>query len=110
MDDRVVDYLTSVDTADSSVTFGVRTQLQAEHLDFTECIKHGGPTYAPAEIGHRTTTVSHLGNIAMQLGRRLQWDPTHERFTNDAEANTMLSRKQREPWTIQNVDRWLNVG
>ncbi len=81
-----------------------------EHLDFTECIKHGGPTYAPAEIGHRTTTVSHLGNIAMQLGRRLQWDPTHERFTNDAEANTMLSRKQREPWTIQNVDRWLNVG
>jgi hypothetical protein len=81
-----------------------------EHMDFTDCIKNGGPTYAPAEIGHRTISIAHIGNIAMQLGRRLRWDPEKEGFKDDDEANAMLGREQREPWTIDNVDSWLNVG
>ncbi|MCC7337576.1 MAG: Gfo/Idh/MocA family oxidoreductase [Pirellulaceae bacterium] len=81
-----------------------------EHLDFTDCIENGGPTYAPAEIGHRTISISHIGNISMQLGRKLQWDPVKEEFVNDAEANAFLGREQREPWSIQNIDSWLNVG
>lgn len=81
-----------------------------EHLDFTDCIKNGGTTYAPAEIGHRTISISHIGNISMQLGRKLQWDPAKEEFVNDAQANAMLSREQREPWSIKNIDSWLNVG
>lgn len=80
-----------------------------EHLDFTDCIKNGKTTYAPAEVGHRTISISHMGNIAMLLGRKLKWDPDTERF-DDAEANKMLVREQREPWTIANVDSWVNVG
>jgi len=30
------------------------------------------------EIGHRTATVCHLGNIALRLGRRLRWDSSAE--------------------------------
>ncbi len=81
-----------------------------EHFDFTDCIKNGGTTYAPAEIGHRTISISHIGNISMQLGRKLQWDPVREEFVNDAEANALLGREQREPWSIKNIDSWLNVG
>jgi len=81
-----------------------------EHLDFTDCIRNGGSTYAPAEIGHRTVTVSHIGNIAMQLQRRLRWNPDREEFDGDDQANAMLNRQQREPWTIDNVDSWINVG
>jgi predicted dehydrogenase len=81
-----------------------------EHLDFTDCILHGGSTYAPAEIGHRTVTISHIGNIAMQLQRKLRWDPGREEFDGDDEANAMLGRDEREPWTIENVDSWINVG
>ena len=81
-----------------------------EHRDFIDCVKSRQPCYAPAEIGHRTITVAHLGNIAMQLGRKLQWDPEKERFVADQEADAMLSREQREPWTIDNVDSWINVG
>ena len=81
-----------------------------EHMDFTDAIKQGRPAYAPAEIGHRTISVAHLGNIAMQLGRKLRWNPDKERFFDDDAANSMLSRQQREPWTIANVDSWLNVG
>ena len=43
----------------------------------------------------------------MQLGRKLRWNPEAERFVDDAEADAMLSRKQREPWTIANIDSWI---
>jgi predicted dehydrogenase len=89
-----------------------RTQelVGGEHLDFTDCIRNGGAAYAPAEIGHRTATIAHIGNIAMQLGRKLTWNPDQERFDGDDEANAMLGRAQRPPWTLDNVDSWINLG
>jgi hypothetical protein len=38
--------------------------------------------------------------MAMKLKRKLHWDPQHERFQNDDEANAMLSRPQRPPYGI----------
>ncbi len=78
-----------------------------EHRNFLDCVKSRKPCYAPAETGHRTISIAHIGNIALQLGRKLRWDPQAERFENDDEANKMLARKQREPWTIANIDKWL---
>jgi hypothetical protein len=43
----------------------------------------------------------HLANIAMRLGRKLQWDPEQERFVGDAEADTWLQREQRKPYQIE---------
>jgi hypothetical protein len=43
----------------------------------------------------------HLGNIAMRLGRKLQWDPVQEEFPGDAEANALRSRPMRAPWTLE---------
>jgi hypothetical protein len=37
--------------------------------------------------------------IAMQLQRKLRWDPKAGRFINDEQANRMLSRATRAPWT-----------
>lgn len=34
----------------------------------------------------------------MKLGRPLSWDAKAERFVNDAEANGMLARAEREPY------------
>ena len=45
----------------------------------------------------------------MLLGRKLKWNPEAERFVGDAEADAM-SRKQREPWTIANIDSWLKAN
>jgi predicted dehydrogenase len=78
-----------------------------EHRNFYDCVKSRKPTYAPAEIGHRTITIAHLGNIAMQLGRKLRWNPESEEFVGDSEATAMLSRTQRSPWTIENIDKWI---
>ena len=43
-------------------------------------------------------------------GRKLEWAPETERFLGDDQANAMLSRKQRQPWTLENVESWVNVG
>lgn len=78
-----------------------------EHRNFIDCVKSRKNCYAPAEVGHRTITIAHIGNIAMLLGRKLKWDPHAEKFVGDDQANSMLSRHQREPWTIANIDSWL---
>ena len=66
--------------------------------NFIDSVKSRLDPLAPVEAGHRTATVCHLGNIAMQLKRKLQWDPVHEQFVGDDEANRMLDRPMRKPW------------
>lgn len=71
-----------------------------EHRNFLDCVKSRKDPYFPVDIGHRVSTVCHLGNIALLLGRKLKWDPKQEYFPDDAEANKMMSRPMREPWTL----------
>ena len=78
----------------------LRTCMYGEHRDFLDCIKSRGETFAPAEVGHRTASLCHLGNISMLLGRKLRWDPDAERFIDDDSANRMLSRPMRPPWRL----------
>jgi len=81
----------------------LRTCEEREQRDFLNCIRSRQPTYAPAEVGHRTATICHMGNIAMLLGRKLRWDPAGERFLNDDQANAMRSRAMRPPWSLETV-------
>ena len=78
----------------------LRTCRQGEHRDFLNCVKSRKETYAPAEIGHRTASVCHLGNICLLRGRKPQWDPEKE-LTDDDDANKMLSRRMRSPWRLE---------
>jgi hypothetical protein len=66
--------------------------------NFIDCVISREETIAPAEIGHRSITMSHLGNIAMKLQQDLDWDPAVEKFIGNDLANSMLARKMREPW------------
>jgi predicted dehydrogenase len=68
--------------------------------NFLDCIKSRKDPIASAEIGHRSSTVCHLGNIAMLLGRKLKWDPKKERFINDSAADSMIVRSMRSPWKL----------
>ncbi len=79
----------------------IRLYKSSNHKqNFLDCIRTRSETVAPVEIGHRSNTVCLLGYIAMLLGRKLKWDPKKERFTNDQEANRMLSRPMRSPWSL----------
>jgi myo-inositol 2-dehydrogenase / D-chiro-inositol 1-dehydrogenase len=68
------------------------------HGNWLGAIKGENELLSPVEIGHRACSVCLVSHIAMQLGRRLEWDPAAERFVNDDEANTYLSRDQRAPY------------
>ncbi|MFV2068578.1 MAG: Gfo/Idh/MocA family protein [Pirellulales bacterium] len=71
----------------------------ADHVrNFLDCVKSREEPLEPVEVGHRTASICHLGNIAIQLMRKLAWDPAAERFVNDAEANAMLGRLARNDW------------
>jgi hypothetical protein len=66
--------------------------------NFIECVKTRKDPVAAVEIGHRTATLCHLGNIAMRLKRKVKWDPEQEAFVNDAEATALMGRALRAPW------------
>lgn len=81
--------------------FHVDANPAGEHRDFLDCVKTRKDPYFPADIGHRVATVCHLANIAIKLGRKLQWDPKNERFVGDDEANAACRiRSMRKPWTL----------
>jgi hypothetical protein len=44
-------------------------------------------------------TSCHLCNIAMMLGRELQWDPATEKFIGDDEATKLMSRPRRSEFS-----------
>ncbi len=76
---------------------------ESEHRNFVDSVKRGKSTMIPAETGHRTSSILHMGNISMMLKRPLNWDPENEGFLNDPEANAMKSRKGRAPWDIEDI-------
>ena len=55
---------------------------------------------ASIENGHLSTTLCHLGNISYRLGRSLKFDGANERFVGDEEADKLLSRKYRAPYSL----------
>lgn len=86
---------------DKFPTGSVRTDAVANHVrNFLDCVRSREQPVAPAEVGHRSASVCHLGNVAIRLGRTVQWDPQKERFTGDEQANAMLTRPMRGPWQL----------
>ncbi|MCX7049260.1 MAG: Gfo/Idh/MocA family oxidoreductase [Candidatus Sumerlaeota bacterium] len=79
---------------------GIHLPLIPEKRDWIDAIKTRGSSLMDAEIGHRTTSLCLLGYIAILRGKKLAWDPKAERFTNDEEANRMLSAPMRAPWHL----------
>lgn len=68
--------------------------------NFLDCIKSRQETITPVETAHRSASIGHLSLISMRLGRKLAWDPEHEHFVNDPEADRMLGRTMRGPWHV----------
>jgi predicted dehydrogenase len=74
----------------------------ADHArNFLDCVKSRQPTNCPVAVGHRSTTATLLGKIALRRGRGLTWDAKQERITNDDEANQLLSYTYRTPWKLE---------
>ncbi len=77
-----------------------RLYISKNHYrNFLDCVKSRQEPIEPVEIGHRTASLCHLGNIAMLLKRKVKWDPAKELVIGDDEAAKMLARPLRAPWS-----------
>lgn len=89
----------------------VQLYKSEDHLgNFVDCIKSRKKCICDVEIGHRSATVCHLGNIArwvsqetQSVGTKLVWDPVEERFKNNDLANSMLERPRRKGYELPGV-------
>jgi len=70
------------------------------HRNWIDCVKSRQRPVADVEVGARTVTIVHLGNLAYWYRRKLRWDPQQWQFVGDAEANTWLDRPRRDPWKL----------
>lgn len=68
-----------------------------------DCMKSREKCIADVEIGHSSTTLCHLINIARWVGGSLKWDPKAEQFTNSDAANALLDRERRAGFELPEV-------
>ncbi len=77
------------------------TDATALHTrNFIDALRSEARPACDVEVGHRATVVGHLGNIALTTGRKLAWDSEAENFPGDQQADALLRRAPRKPWTI----------
>jgi hypothetical protein len=75
----------------------------AEHFsNFLDAIRSGKDETLNCDIveGHYSSALPHLANISYRLGRELTFKGDYEKFANDSEADTLLTRVYRKPYII----------
>lgn len=75
-----------------------RTDLHC--LNFIDCVRSRQAPNAEVEIGHRSTIIPHLINIACRTDEKLHWDSHTETITNSPTAQAMVTRLARHPWNV----------
>ena len=73
---------------------GKATNGFAAHVqNFLDCVRSREKPNADIEIGHLSTRLCHLGNIAQRVGRKLTFDASREAFKDAPDADKLLSRE-----------------
>jgi len=73
------------------------------HRDWLECMKARRRPICDVEIGARSVTVCHLGNLAYWNGRKLKWDPQKWEFVGDEQANTWRDVARRGDYQLPTI-------
>ena len=68
--------------------------------NFLDCVKSRQLPISDVEEGHYTMVMCHLANISMKVGRMLHWDTQKEEVIGDKDANQLLTKPYRKPWTL----------
>jgi predicted dehydrogenase len=72
----------------------------AHPRNFIDCVKSRKAPNAEIEIGHRSSTLCHLGNIVARTGRHVKFDAAKETISGDAEAARLIGREYRKHWSV----------
>ena len=83
-------------------TFMKAPDSTAHYANFIEAIRSGKDEMlnCSATEGFYSSALPHLANISYRLGRELKFMGEYEKFANDPEADTMLTRMYRHPYVV----------
>jgi predicted dehydrogenase len=82
----------------------VASALRRHWKNFLAAIETRSKPVSDIEQGYITATACILANISCKLGRSLTWDPEKGRVVDDDEANRLLRRPYRRPWSHPEPD------
>jgi hypothetical protein len=68
--------------------------------DFLNCVKSRGKPLCNADVACWSHITCHAANIAIFLGRKIQYDVAKHEFVGDEQANRLRSEALREPWRL----------
>jgi predicted dehydrogenase len=68
--------------------------------DFLNCVKSRGKPRVNADVACQSHIACHAANIAIFLGRTLDYDPVNHEFLGDEPANRLRDEAAREPWRV----------
>jgi predicted dehydrogenase len=68
--------------------------------DFLDCVKTRGQPKGNADAACYAHIACHAANIALYLGRQVNYDLKKNEFIADAQANRLRSEALREPWRL----------
>lgn len=86
---------------DEEVVKLYRGKQPGSHMgNFFECIKDRSLPISNVFTHTNSVNTCHMANIAMLLGRKIRWDQEKYDFVDDPEASALMSRRRREPYTI----------
>lgn len=73
--------------------------------NFLDCVKSRQQPVLPLDLGHRISSLAHLGNIAYRTGHKIVWDSEREKIVDDHTADKLVGVKYREPWHLPGMRR-----
>ena len=77
-------------------------KVSANHTaNFIEAMQARKQPISDVWSHNRMLEICHLSNIAMRLGRELQWDPAKREIIGDTQANSFLARESRKGFEIR---------
>ncbi len=68
--------------------------------DFLNCVKSRGKPLCNADVACWSHITCHAANIALFLGRKIEYDVAKHEFVGDEQANRLRSEALREPWRL----------
>lgn len=86
---------------------GLRAGTSDQNLthirNFLDCMRTRQRPNSDIELGHFSTAMCLLGNVAYRTGHKLTWDAATEQCVDDPKANALLTREYRAPYTLPTI-------
>jgi predicted dehydrogenase len=87
------------DKTEKDLETHVAPAIRAHMTNFLSCVESRAKPVADIEEGYISAAACILANMSQKLGRSMTWDHAKGVVVGDAEANKLLRRPYRAPWT-----------